>query len=185
VKKSIAAASVAGIGVMTAVVLGIAGNSAAAQSSAGPGARQAPVAPVASVVAAKQAWARPAAPVRAEDRSLTFKHAGRSVTVSKRGRVVATVTVVATTYGSRSARATLQVKAVQRFSLNTDRFMVNDLDGGENSVHAPRTRTLNRGTSTFVLQFTNTHAKPWALGWVPNDDAVFVLDSVAENVKAF
>jgi hypothetical protein len=146
----------AGLGIATsasAVMLGA--NAYAAPNAA-------PAAP-AGAVASYQV----AGPVDASDPAVRYTQKGNTVTATRDGKVVATISLKSASYTKESGRIELTVQAKQPFALDTERFVLYDAEG-ENSADEARTIRVNAGTHTIALDFADTH-RPEALGWVPQD----------------
>ncbi|BCJ53845.1 hypothetical protein Asp14428_53200 [Actinoplanes sp. NBRC 14428] len=103
------------------------------------------------------------------DGRLKLAQKGAAVTVSKNGAVVATLTLTSATYGTRSGRAVFTMDAEQPVLIDTSAFTLYDTDGGENSADSPRKLTLPPGKTSLTVDFSDTHAKPAVIGWVPQD----------------
>ncbi len=106
--------------------------------------------------------------VKASDGGVTYTQKGDTVTATRDGKVVATIELHLANAGEDAAQAELTVTAKQPFALDTDRFLVYDADGGENSVDEARTIRVDAGTHTFGLHFEEVNGAE-ALGWVPQD----------------
>jgi hypothetical protein len=156
------ALALAAVGVFTTVVT--AGCAPAATTDSA-GAKAKPVSLAAQV-----------APIDLSDERLTFVQKGATVTVSKKGTMVATVTLTSATYTATSARAVFSVDAKQPVLLDPRGFLVYDADGGENAGqwHSPRNSTLPAGRHELIVDFLDIHAKSQAIGWAQaNGEAVW------------
>ncbi|PRY28514.1 hypothetical protein [Pseudosporangium ferrugineum] len=153
--------ALAAVGVFTTAVASGCGSASAPNATAANGAAAAAVKPVSAVA--------PAAPLGLSDRTLKFSQKGAAVTASKNGKLVATLTLTSATYGARSGRAVFSMDAKQPVLIDTSAFTLYDTDGGENSADSPRKLTLKAGKTTLTLTFSDTHDKPAALGWIPQN----------------
>ncbi|SDT73840.1 hypothetical protein [Actinoplanes derwentensis] len=151
----LAAVTVGLVGVLSAVLLG--------QSAQGSVVPNAPAAqPPAVVVSA------PVEAIDAGDRSLTYQQSGSTVTVSRDGTAIAALTLQKQDWTAGSAHLELQVTVERTFTVDTDRFLVYDVEGGENGVENAHTVRWEPGTHTLVLDF-EARNRPAAAGWVPQD----------------
>ncbi|GAB2602079.1 hypothetical protein Aab01nite_63030 [Paractinoplanes abujensis] len=154
-KKSLVALIVVAVSGTTAAVAG----TAAAQERPAPAVVRAAPAPVAAAPAAEAA-----------DKGLTYAQSGQVVTVKKGRTRVATVTLTSAKYAAKSASAVLTVKADRPFTIDPALFTVYDLEGWENDPAQTKPVRFGAGTGTLKLTFPKTHARPMALGWVPQLD---------------
>jgi hypothetical protein len=146
----------AGLGIATSVTaVALGANAYAAPSGA-------PAAP-----AGAAASYRVGGPVDASDPAVRYTQKGNTVTATRDGKVVATISMKSASYTDEHGTIELTVTAKQPFVLNTDRFVLYDAEG-ENSADEDRTIRVDAGTQTITLDFADT-AKPEALGWVPQD----------------
>jgi hypothetical protein len=109
-----------------------------------------------------------ASPVNLSEAGVSFRQSGPTVTVSRNGATVGTVTLTAATYTSSSGRVVLSITTRVSLALATDRFVLYDSSGGENSPQSRRVLRLNPGTHELTLEFVDT-GQPEAVGWVPQD----------------
>jgi uncharacterized protein YdeI (BOF family) len=159
------------IAIAAAVALaasGIATSLVAFAGGAGAGEVKAPAAAIKPAAAVAQA-----APLDLAQEQLTYVKHDTTVTVSKAGTVVATITLESAKYTDSSGRIEFTVDAKRPVLIDTQLFTLYDSDGGENSVSGAEAVTLTTGQHPLVLDFSDT-GKPEAVGWAPSDgDAVW------------
>ncbi|MGW4942009.1 hypothetical protein ACWEOZ_10520 [Actinoplanes sp. NPDC004185] len=99
---------------------------------------------------------------------LAYAKRGATVTASKKGTVVATITLASAKYTASGARLTFTLDARQPVLVDTGMFIVYDVHGNENSPEASRAVKLATGRHTLKLTYRDT-ARPEAVGWAPAD----------------
>ncbi|UQU62586.1 hypothetical protein COUCH_26600 [Couchioplanes caeruleus] len=127
-------------------------------------------------------------PLNLATAQLAYVQRGATVTASKSGTAVATITLTTATYTSSGGHLTFAVDARRPVLIDTGMFILYDVDGNENSPEPSRTVTLATGRHTLELSYRGT-ARPEAVGWAPADgSAVWVraagkpLDLAAEQL---
>ncbi len=146
----------AGLGIATSVTAVLLGANAYATPN---GAPAAPAGAAASY--------RTGNPVDASDPAVRYTQKGNTVTATRDGKVVATVSMKSATYNKEFGSIELTVTAKQPFVLDTDLFVLYDAEGENGADDAGKIR-VDAGTRTIELQFNDTD-RPKALGWVPQD----------------
>ncbi len=146
----------AGLGIATSVTAVLLGAHAYAAPN---GATAAPAGAAASY--------RMGGPVDASDPAVRYAQKGNTVTATRDGKVVATISMKSASYTKESGTIELTVTAKQPFIVDTNRFVLYDLEG-ENSAEEDRTIRVDAGTHTISLDFADT-GQPEAFGWVPQD----------------
>lgn len=105
--------------------------------------------------------------VDAADPTVKYAQDGDTVTATKDGKTVATITLTDKTFTSTPAEASLSVTAQQPFSLDPALFVLYDAAGGENTPDTPTAKLrVDTGTQTLTLTFSDV-VDPQAIGWTP------------------
>ncbi|MGW4942007.1 hypothetical protein ACWEOZ_10510 [Actinoplanes sp. NPDC004185] len=119
---------------------------------------------------ATRATSAPALPAvdLANDAHLTYTKSGETVTVTKNGTPVATMTRLSFSSTKTSGQAVITIEAARRLTVDTALFVLYDAAGNENSPSQTKKLALDAGKHSITLIFTQT-GKPEAVGWAPSN----------------
>ncbi|UQU62584.1 hypothetical protein COUCH_26590 [Couchioplanes caeruleus] len=104
----------------------------------------------------------------ANDTHLTYAQNGKTVTITKNGSPVATMTLLSFSSTSTSGHVVISTEAARRLTVDTALFVLYDTYGNENSASHTKKLALDTGTHSIDLTFVQT-GNPEAVGWAPAD----------------
>lgn len=108
------------------------------------------------------------------DLDVTYKQAGRTVTLSRKGTELGTMTLLSADYGATSAHVVFAFAVSRELIVERGLFILWDGASGENSASDTTKLTLPPGSHTVALDFRDLRSAGEAVGWAPaNGDAVW------------
>lgn len=110
----------------------------------------------------------------AEDLNLTYQKTGMTVTMTKKGTRIGTMTLKSADYTAKTGRVVLDFDASRELIVDTNLFILWDAQSRENSVTKGAKLTLAPGPHTITLEFSDLLSTAEAVGWAPsNGEAVW------------
>lgn len=109
------------------------------------------------------------APLDLAEAHLSYRKEGDTVTATREGTKVATLTLTSARYAETSATVQFTVDAERAVEIDPRMFIVWDAESGENSATATAPVSMDTGRHTLSLTFADLPSQGQAIGWAPSD----------------